>query len=399
MAINFQRARQLLQQFNFRQLFAEELNWATPSAKAIHVDADGETYQATPIAEQGGMMVFEIGSRKDGLIPGRSIQLKLHRRIAQTYAEHILVFVNAARSSSLWVWVKRQDGRLQARDHWYHSSQPGDSLLQKLNGIAFTYDQLDEDGRIAIGPVLDAVEASFRAERVTKRFYEQFEKEHAVFLKFIDGIPDEALQKWYASVMLNRLMFIYFIQRKLFLNGDRDYLRHKLEGGDYPQGFYRDFLCPLFFKGFAMKETERSEADRKLLGPVPYLNGGIFQQHEIERLHGKAIEIPDKAFASIFEFFDGWHWQLDERPLRRDDEINPDVLGYIFEKYINRKQMGAYYTKEDITGYISRNTILPFLLDATREKCKAAFESGTGVSPVGDLLRDDPDRYIYEAVR
>ena len=39
-------------------------------------------------------------------------------------------------------------------------------------------------------------------------------------------------------------------------------------------------------------------------------------------------------------------------PGREDNEINPDVLGYIFEKYVNQKQMGAYYTKEDITGYI-----------------------------------------------
>ncbi|MBK9713370.1 MAG: hypothetical protein IPO81_19000 [Kouleothrix sp.] len=46
-----------------------------------------------------------------------------------------------------------------------------------------------------------------------------------------------------------------------------------------------------------------------------------------------------------------------------DREIDPDVLGYIFEKYINQKQMGAYYTKEDITGYICRSTIIPALFD------------------------------------
>ncbi|RRR67851.1 MAG: hypothetical protein EI684_18335 [Candidatus Viridilinea halotolerans] len=54
-----------------------------------------------------------------------------------------------------------------------------------------------------------------------------------------------------------------------------------------------------------------------------------------------------------------YHWHLDERPLRADNEINPDVLGYIFEKYINQKQMGAYYTKEDVTEYIGRSTIIP----------------------------------------
>jgi hypothetical protein len=89
-------------------------------------------------------------------------------------------------------------------------------------------------------------------------------------------------------------------------------------------------------------------------------------------------------------------WHLDDRPLADDKEINPDVLGYIFEKYINQKQMGAYYTKEDITGYIARNTIVPFLLDAAAKACPAAFAVD---GPVWRLLRDDPDKYIYAAVR
>ncbi|NQU03812.1 MAG: Eco57I restriction-modification methylase domain-containing protein, partial [Syntrophaceae bacterium] len=76
--------------------------------------------------------------------------------------------------------------------------------------------------------------------------------------------------------------------------------------------------------------------------------------------------------------------------------INPDVLGYIFEKYINQKQMGAYYTKEDITGYISKNTIIPYLFDAAEKKCAIAFQPD---SALWRLLRDDPDRYIYPAVR
>ena len=61
------------------------------------------------------------------------------------------------------------------------------------------------------------------------------------------------------------------------------------------------------------------------------------------------------------------------------------MLGYIFEKYINQKQMGAYYTKEDITEYISKNTVLPFLFDAARAKCKVAFENPKGPT-VWDLL-------------
>ena len=79
---------------------------------------------------------------------------------------------------------------------------------------------------------------------------------------------------------------------------------------------------------------------------------------------GKGFRFLTLHLRNFLSFFEDYQWHLDERPLRNDNEINPDVLGYIFEKYINQKQMGAYYTKEDITEYISKNTIIPFLFDA-----------------------------------
>ena len=132
-----------------------------------------------------------------------------------------------------------------------------------------------------------------------------------------------------------------------------------------------------------------------LLGRVPYLNGGLFDVHDLEQ-DNPEIHIPDEAFAQIFDFFDAYQWHLDDRPLRNDNEINPDVLGYIFEKYINQKQMGAYYTNEDITGYISRNTVIPFLFDRAKKECSIAFKPGGGI---WRLLSEDPDRYFHEAVR
>ena len=150
----------------------------------------------------------------------------------------------------------------------------------------------------------------------------------------------------------------------------------------------------LFHEGLGQPEAQRAPELTALLGRVPFLNGGLFDVHDLER-DNPDISIPDAAFKRVFDFFDGYRWHLDERPYREDNEINPDVLGYIFEKYVNQKQMGAYYTKEDITGYISRNTVIPFLFDAARKECPVAFRPDGGV---WRLLRDDPDRYIYPAV-
>ena len=199
--------------------------------------------------------------------------------------------------------------------------------------------------------------------------------------------------------MLNRLMFVYFIQKKGFLDGDTDYLRNRLrmmqtrKGRDSFHSFYRHFLLRLFHEGLG-GHPRTSELD-ELLGQVPYLNGGLFDVHDLERSNA-GIEIADDAFEKLFEFFDAYSWNLDERPLHEDSEINPDVLGYIFEKYINQKEMGAYYTKEDITKHIATSCIIPKLFEIAEPECAIAFEPQ---GAMWRLLREDPDRYIFEAMR
>ncbi|MDD5558434.1 DNA methyltransferase [Candidatus Methylomirabilis sp.] len=395
MPLDVTRTRQYLSRFDFKTLFLEELGWDSHTA-SVDAVSDGQTFALTAIAQKRGMVAFICSPNGPSGIPEYPTRRKIERQVAKSVQEHLIIYTDPAQTTQIWQWVKREVGKPTAcREHTYHRAQPGDALIQKLQVIAFS---LDEEERLSLVDVTSRTRTAFDVERVTKRFYDVFQKEHAAFLKFLKGIPDEELQRWYVSVMLNRLMFVYFIQKKHFLDGNPDYLRSKLaeslaRGKDR---FYREFLCPLFFEGFAKKDSERSTATNRLLGKVPYLNGGLFLRHQIEEQHGKDIQIADAAFEKLFSFFEQYHWHLDERPLRRDDEINPDVLGYIFEKYINQKQMGAYYTKEDITGYISQNTVVPFLFDTARQKCKIAFE---GESSIWRLLQADPDRYFYGAVK
>ncbi len=242
-------------------------------------------------------------------------------------------------------------------------------------------------------------------ERVTKKFYDRFQKELSNFQELIGGITVDEDRLWYSSVMLNRLMFIYFLQRKGFLDGKRDYLSNRFKavqerrGKNEFQSFYRCFLLRLFHEGLGSRKREPDFEE--LLGKIPYLNGGLFEVHDIESRYldetrRTLIDIPDEAFKSMFSFFDEYEWCLDTRPSRTEREINPEVLGYIFEKYVNQKQMGAYYTKEDITDYISKNTIIPYIFDAAEKRYKAAFE---GEDAVWLLLHIEPDRYIYDAVQ
>ncbi len=129
---------------------------------------------------------------------------------------------------------------------------------------------------------------------------------------------------------------------------------------------------------------------------MPYLNGGLFDAHHIEQNYAN-IEIADEAFEQVFGFFDQYEWHLDTRITAAGKDINPDVIGYIFEKYINdRASMGAYYTKEDITDYISKNCIIPYLFDEVKRHYPKPF------SPDGEiwkLIQTDPDKYIHDAVK
>lgn len=403
MALDFLRARPLLQSGNLTKLFVEELGWE-PSRNKLTLRAGEMDFPFAAIAEKKGFTAW-LCTSADGSLPDHAARLKLERALTQTSFEHLIVFSTANGAKQSWMWVRREPGKpLSARMHEYDRSQPGDSLLQKLQLLYVSLEE--EEAGLSVTEIASRARAAFDIEKVTKAFYRDFDTHRKAFLKFIEGIGELADREWYASVMLNRLMFVYFIQRKGFLDGDHDYLRNRLDRCKREQGkdkfytFYRYFLLRLFHEGFGKRRKDRAPDLEKLLGNIPYLNGGLFDVHELERpeRYGKDIQIDDQAFEKVFNYFDQYQWHLDERPLKNDKEINPDVLGYIFEKYINQKQMGAYYTKEDITEYISKNTVIPFLFDAAKAKCKVAFENNDGPT-VWDLLRENPDRYIYTAVR
>jgi hypothetical protein len=402
MMLSVPRVRHYLKNCELEKLFIEELGWDRHPTN-LDVQVDGKTYPLRAFAEKRGVQIFIWQAQGNDRIPDSLTRRKIDKHVAKSAYEHLIIFVDSHKKTQIWQWVARQPGQPAAyREHSYNSQYHSgeEALIQKLNTITIP---LDEEEALDLTGTVHKLRDAFDRDRVTKKFYDQFKREHAAFLKFIAGITEQGDKDWYASLMLNRLMFVYFIQKKGFLAGDTNYLRNRLKAVQQRKGkgkfhtFYRYFLLMLFHEGFAKQPKDRKlDADLvQLLGDVPYLNGGLFEVHQLEESYPE-IEIPDDAFINLFSFFDQYEWTLDTRPLRNDKEINPDVLGYIFEKYINQKEMGAYYTKEDITEYISKSTILPHLFDAAEKKCAVAFQPN---SALWRLLRDDPDRYIYPAVR
>ncbi|MCU0466156.1 MAG: ATP-binding protein, partial [Anaerolineae bacterium] len=364
--------RKALQDFEFKDLFVEGLGWNNPHGRTT---ATG----ITPIAQLSGVTVLEV----KGGIPDQKARDDAHRAIEKTHYEHLLIFVDEERTQSLWSWRKRDGKKRIRREHAYFKGQPGDLFLTKLDGIFVDLDELRPDGTIPILEVTGKLAAAFDNERVTKKFYGAFSEVRLRFVEHIKGSIEQHPKDrdWYASVLLNRLMFVYFLQKRGFIQGNTAYLDDKLaqsrqRGADL---FYSQFLQALFFEGFAKLEGERTEAAKKLIGELRYLNGGLFLRHDIEQRYDD-IHIADAAFDEVLTLFGGYSWYLDDRTGASDNVINPDVLGYIFEKYINQKAFGAYYTRPQITEYLCERTIHAALLDKVEEYTGQRFES------VGELL-------------
>lgn len=371
MSLDRERTTQYLRAADFRKLFIEELGWDNPvSRQGEIINAEGHNYTLLPVAEKRGVRIFRCET-----IPDRPIRQRIEREITKLAFEHLIIYLDAENSNQIWQWVAREKGKPDAfREHSWLTANAPNPLIQKLDHIAFS---LDEEEALTLAGTTLRMKDAFDREKITDK-------------------------QWYASLMLNRLMFVYFIQKKGFLDDDIHYLKNRLikvretQGDGKFHGFYRAFLLKLFHGGLATPADQRDTDTNRLIGTIPYLNGGLFEPHALES-DGSQIQIDDQAFESIFNFFDQYEWTLDTRAIERADgkEINPDVLGHIFEKYINQKQMGAYYTKEDITDYITKNTVIPWLFQNAETLEKVAFESG---GYVWKLLSENPDTYIYESV-
>ncbi len=391
-----------LKHFRFTELF-NELGWDLPAQQQPYIVAVGDdTFSLDVVADKRSVQVLQCRPDAAGRIPDYATRQKIERKVTAEVREHLIVFTDAAKTTQVWQWVSREPGRPnQYREiTWRKGDQP-ELLRQKLRAIAFT---LDDEESLTVFGVTQKLGAGFDRDKVTKKFYTEFDKQRQSFTAFIDGIPKIGKeiaedQRWYTAVLIDRLMFLWFLQEKLFLDGKKDYLQSRLDQhlAKVEKGspsFYRAFLCPLFFRGFAEARTEANRAAIQAeFGDVPYLNGGLFARHQLETKYGEALDVADAAFEKLFAFFNGWDWHLDDRPLAKGNEVNPDVLGYIFEKFVNQKQMGAYYTKEDITEYIGKNTILPCLLAKVRAEHPGAFDA-----LAWPLLQHSGDTYIYPAM-
>ncbi len=151
--------------------------------------------------------VFEI-TTPAGTIPDAKARAAIHAAVSVLAAENLLIFTDTARTQSLWYWVKREAGKSRPRDHLYVKSQPGDLFLE-VSLLRSSSTSVSSTPRAAFRAHRGrppSLKNALDVERVTKAFFRDFQTEHLAFLELVEGIPDARERRWYASVLLNRLV-------------------------------------------------------------------------------------------------------------------------------------------------------------------------------------------------
>ncbi len=197
-----------------------------------------------------------------------------------------------------------------------------------------------------------------------------------------DGVisPDDADgddTRLFSVDLINRLIFIKFLEDKRIVRPDL--LRtivETYENGVYPQTMYKSFFDPLFYDVMNVKKDEREShvSDIELYSDIPYLNGGLFRPElsTDSDVDERNFNVRDSVLESIINLLERYQFSVDGGPV----DIDPSVLGSVFEKTINylttdpgdqNADLGAYYTPKEITRFSAEQTVRPALKDRFSE--------------------------------
>ncbi len=232
-----------------------------------------------------------------------------------------------------------------------------------------------------IGIISPALNEAFDVEPVTKDFLAEYKRifDNAMGTVTGFGDGDDEDKRVFVQTLFNRLMFVYFLSRKGWLRfgNNADYLNALWQ--DYGKGlgdgnFYRDRLRPLFLSGLNNPNSrDLTEGLRTVIGDVPFLNGGLFEETELDKRDG--ITVPDEAIREVLTgLFDRFNFTvMESTPFDIEVAVDPEMLGKVFEELVTgRHDSGAYYTPRPVVSFMCREALKGYL-----EGQNTGLESGT----------------------
>jgi len=227
---------------------------------------------------------------------------------------------------------------------------PSGSALATLERLAPGKNETALALSLRIGEVL-------ASEGVTPRFFRAF---RTTLERLTDRLPaprSRTDRHALALTALTRVLFLYFIQSKGWLDGDTRFVTRLLDralASRPPRHFHRSFLHALCFGALNRPPASRGRAARAL-GRIPFLNGGLFEPSPLERRHGPATWTNADWRLAFDDLFERFHFSVREHDT--GEFVAPDMLGRVFEGVMDpdeRQASGSYYTPASLVREIVR---------------------------------------------
>jgi hypothetical protein len=217
-------------------------------------------------------------------------------------------------------------------------------------------------------------------EAVGRRFFQRFREVLDQMAGAGDSSVRAADRRQLALIQLTRVLFLYFVQAKGWLDGRPDFLREEVDGClARRRPLHRHLLRPLFFGTLNRAESSRGRAGR--FGRIPFLNGGLFEPHPLERRY--RADFPDSAWQPAFDdLFERFHFTVQEG--MTPGAVAPDMLGRVFEGVMapeRRRSSGTFYTPPPLVAD---------LLDASFAACLSRRLVITDAEAAARLADADP---------
>ena len=227
---------------------------------------------------------------------------------------------------------------------------------------------------------LEDLKEAFSVDALSKEFFDEYHRHYDRILKttveLISKDPTlySGLSKLFADYikkMMGRIVFLHFLRKKGWLNGDPEFLKNLffMQPPDRREDFLEQVLEPLFFGIFNTEPQNREKLfrdegwDVQLLEQwkgLPYLNGGLFERDVMDTAK---LKLPASLFERLFDFMASYNFTVDENdPDDADIGVDPEMLGKIFESLLeDNKAKGAFYTPKEIVRYMCKESLIAYL--------------------------------------
>ncbi|MBN1762781.1 MAG: Eco57I restriction-modification methylase domain-containing protein [Methanomicrobia archaeon] len=390
---DWRRILPVLQDLNdietLRRLFIDELNYDYENQDLVieYPESIREAIHSTKIiAEKGAFKI--VLCNIETLLKG--IELHAVKAISRYYLYNLIVFTNPKSDEFHFVNTKYIGGIRPNNVRGFRRITVGKT--ERLRTAADRLARIFAPEGIAPSALMAQCEDAFDVEAVSKAFYEEFVKRYKDLrdaIKSHNRLLDKKDADKLTQEITNRLIFLYFIQKKGWLNQDYSFLYNGFTRlNSENREFYKEFLVPLF------KRLSDPDFDHPEFETIPFLNGGLFEFDD--GLEGN-VTIPNDAFKSLFDdLLERFNFTIrEDTEYEEEVAIDPEMLGRIFEQLIlsleseqfkdipdPRRASGSYYTPRFIVSFMVKQALLNYLVtelpQIPREALKAlVFELST----------------------